>query len=133
MYVKNKTTNVINEWLDCEVNRCRLANPAWNLEEYTGKVEQGYDGCLYPAGKAPVEPVEHKAATVRAERNWLLNGILWRTERYERQAAADIPTTDDRATYLSICLYLEYLRKIPQQPAFPDVEVLTFEEWSKEK
>lgn len=133
MYVKNKTTNVINEWRDCEVNRRRLANPDWNLDEYIGEVERAWNGCLYPKGKAPVEPVEQKAAAKRLERNRLLNGILWRAERYERQAAADIPTTDDRATYLSVCLYLEYLRKIPQHPAFPDIKISTFEEWSKER
>ena len=47
------------------------------------------------------------------------------------QKAAEIETTDSAETYRNYLLYLQYLRDIPQSEDFPDVEVLTFDEWKE--
>jgi len=54
-------------------------------------------------------------AQVRAQRDGLIEAILWRAERYERQKAAGLPTTDTAAQYLEVLLYIQALRDITKQ------------------
>lgn len=70
-----------------------------------------------------------KSNQVKSIRNQYLSEILNKTERYETQKAAGIETTDSTETYRNYLLYLQYLRDVPQQLEFPNVEVLTFDEW----
>lgn len=71
-----------------------------------------------------------KSNQVKSIRNQYLSDTLARCDRYEKQKAAEIETTDSAETYRNYLLYLQYLRDIPQQLEFPNIEVLTFDEWN---
>lgn len=66
-----------------------------------------------------------------ALRNQYLSDISWRIERYYSQQLCKVTTTDSEEEIIKVALYMEYLRNIPQQETFPDVQVLTFEDWKK--
>ena len=70
---------------------------------------------------------------VRQERDIFLNSILWRIERYNQQKQLNIETTDSEDEYMNILNYIQYLRDIPQDKNFPNIAVLSFEEWKKNK
>ena len=80
--------------------------------------------------KIPEPTVEEKSNQVKSIRNQYMSEVLNKTERYEKQKAAGIETTDSEETYQNYLIYLQYLRDVPQNKDFPDVEVLTFEAWS---
>ena len=70
------------------------------------------------------------ANRVRSIRSEYMAETLNKVERYETQKAAEIETTDSAETYRNYLLYLQYLRDVPQSADFPNIEVLTFDEWS---
>jgi hypothetical protein len=65
----------------------------------------------------------------RQERDDKLNAVIWRIERYEQQLKLGIETLDTEKTYCGLLQYVQYLRDIPQQDAFPNINILTFEEY----
>lgn len=69
------------------------------------------------------------ANRVRSIRSEYMAETLNKVERYETQKAAGIETTESAETYRNYLLYLQYLRDVPQSVDFPNVEVLTFDEW----
>ena len=69
------------------------------------------------------------ANRVRSIRGEYMAETLNKVERYETQKAAGIETTDSAETYRNYLLYLQYLRDVPQSENFPNIEVLTFDEW----
>lgn len=71
-----------------------------------------------------------KSNQVKSIRNQYMSDTLARCDRYEKQKSAGIETTDSEETYKNCLLYLQYLRDIPQQLEFPNIEVLTFDKWS---
>ncbi len=68
------------------------------------------------------EKKERAAAAVRASRDALLlkTDILMLADCFENLS------DDDKKNYKN---YRQYLRDIPQNPDFPNVEVLTFDDW----
>ena len=74
---------------------------------------------------------EQNANRIRSIRSEYMAETLNKVERYETQKAAGIETTDSAETYRNYLLYLQYLRDIPQQLEFPNVEVLTFDKWKE--
>lgn len=85
------------------------------------KVEQGYDGAWYVKGFAPQKPTELQEAEVREQRNHLLS----ETDKF---MVADYPIEEDeRERYRA---YRQYLRNLPSADGFPEVEILTFEQWN---
>lgn len=67
-----------------------------------------------------VVPEEDKAQTLRNVRDSLL-------AETDKTMLPDYPVTDEeREKYKA---YRQYLRDIPQNPDFPDIEILSFEEW----
>lgn len=80
--------------------------------------------------KIPEPTVEEKSNQVKSIRNQYMSDTLSCCDRYEKQKAAGIETTESAETYRNYLLYLQYLRDVPQDKDFPDVEVLTFEAWS---
>ena len=74
---------------------------------------------------------EQNANRVRSIRGEYMAETLNKVERYETQKAAGIETTDSAETYLNYLLYLQYLRDVPQSENFPNIEVLTFDEWKE--
>ncbi len=75
---------------------------------------------------------EEKAANVRKQRDQYIDDIKWRVERYKSQQELGIETSDDAETYRQILGYMQYLRDIPEQPEFPNIEVKTFTVWEFE-
>ena len=71
-----------------------------------------------------------KSNQVKSIRNQYLSDTLARCDRYEKQKSAGIETTDSAETYRNYLLYLQYLRDVPQSENFPNIEVLTFDEWT---
>lgn len=85
-------------------------------------------------GDYPKYSDEELKAIIRAARDNLFAGIVWRTDRYRNQSEAGLPTTDDKATYQEILHYLQYLRDYPDQKAkWWENTPLSFEEWEKRK
>lgn len=85
-------------------------------------VEQGYDGAWYVKGYAPSKPMDVLAQEKRAERD----NLLAQTDKY---MLSDFPITDEeREQYKA---YRQYLRDVPEQPEFPNVDVLSFDDWAK--
>ena len=70
-----------------------------------------------------------KSNQVKSIRNQYLSDTLARCDRYEKQKAIGLDTTESEDTYRSYLLYLQYLRDVPQQLEFPNIEVLTFDKW----
>ena len=75
---------------------------------------------------------EEKAANVRKQRDQYIDDIKWRVERYKSQQDLGIETTDSADAYMLVLRYMQYLRDIPEQPEFPDIEVKTFTVWEFE-
>ena len=71
------------------------------------------------------------ANRIRSIRGEYMAETLNKVERYETQKAAEIETTDSAETYRNYLLYLQYLRDVPQSADFPNIEVLTFDEWKE--
>lgn len=97
------------------------------------EVEQAWDGSWYLKGYCPEKPIptkEEKSNQVKSIRNQYLNNTLARCDRYEKQKSGLLPTTDTYDTYLNLLKYLQYLRDVPQSADFPNIEVLTFDEWN---
>lgn len=78
--------------------------------------------------KIPEPTVEEKSNQVKSIRNQYMSEVLNKTERYETQKAAGIETTDSAETYRNYLLYLQYLRDIPQNKDFPNIELLSFDD-----
>ena len=74
---------------------------------------------------------QNKINYVKSIRNQYLSDTLARCDRYEKQKAIGLDTTESEDTYRNYLLYLQYLRDVPQQLEFPNIEVLTFDEWKE--
>ena len=72
---------------------------------------------------------EQNANRIRSIRGEYMAETLNKVERYETQKVIGLDTTESEDTYRNYLLYLQYLRDIPQQLEFPNIEVLTFDEW----
>lgn len=81
--------------------------------------------------KEPEKTTEELAQEKRAERDSTINAILWRVERYNQQKQLGIETTDSESEYIAILQYIQYLRDLPEQAEFPNVDVLSFGDWAK--
>lgn len=72
--------------------------------------------------KAPEKTTEELAQEKRAERD----NLLAQTDKY---MLSDFPITDEeREQYKA---YRQYLRDLPEQAGFPNVDVLSFGDWAK--
>ena len=85
--------------------------------------DDGYPAAVDPESLLTAdEKKERAAAAVRASRDALLlkTDILMLADCFENLS------DDDKKNYKN---YRQYLRDIPQNPDFPNVEVLTFDDW----
>ena len=115
----------------------------YDTDEYSKMVDYVVANGLEILDKRPeyFEIVEPKKPTqeeldaenanrVRSIRGEYMAETLNKVERYEKQKAAGIETTESAETYKNYLLYLQYLRDVPQSADFPNIEVLTFDEWN---
>lgn len=79
--------------------------------------------------KMPEPTVEEKSNQVKSIRNQYMSDTLARCDRYEKQKAIGLETTESAETYRNYLFYLQYLRDVPQSADFPNIEVLTFDKW----
>ena len=93
----------------------------------------GVDGEFLPDTDEKVIEQQNikKSNQVKSIRNQYMSDALNRIDRYEKQKAINIDTTDTKDTYIKLLNYLEYLRDVPQSADFPNVEVLTFDKWKE--
>ena len=138
----------VKEWLDngAEISegfRLYLENGEWNPKIYARMVkycrQNGYEildkrpeyfEIVEPKKPTQEELDAENANRVRSIRGEYMAETLNKVERYETQKAAEIETTESAETYRNYLLYLQYLRDVPQSVDFPNIEVLTFDEWS---
>ena len=92
-----------------------------NIEEVLeASIVKAYDGNLYLSGYEPKEPEEEMAERKRADRDRLLQDS-------DKRMLPDFPiSAEEKELWL---LYREYLRDITKDRAFPNVDVLNFENW----
>ena len=76
-----------------------------------------------------IEREKSKEELKREERNQNLENVLWRITRFEQQTKLGIKTEDSENIYFKLLQYAQYLRDIPQNKNFPDIEILKFEEY----
>lgn len=83
-------------------------------------VEQAWDGAWYLLGYAPAKHEEVSAEEKRADRDRLLRDS-------DIRMLPDFPiSAEEKELWL---LYRQYLRDITDDPKFPNVDVLSFENW----
>lgn len=70
-------------------------------------------------GKTKEELSQEEAVAVRAKRDYLINEVQWRVDRYLEQKAAGETTVDSEAKFKKISAYIKALRDIPTQKGFP--------------
>lgn len=86
-------------------------------------------GKYFQVVKIPEPTTDEKKAIKRNERDRYLNDIQWRVERYDSQVKLGITPNDSEEVYMSILAYQQYLRDVPQQPEFPNIEIQDFKKW----
>lgn len=77
-------------------------------------------------------PLEERRANKRRERNTAIDAVIWRVQRYEQQKTLNIGTDENEETYLSLLSYIQYLRDIPESSAFPNDDILEFDDWKQQ-
>lgn len=70
-------------------------------------------------GKTEEELSQEKAVAVRAKRDYLINEVQWRVDRYLEQKAAGETIVDSETKFKKISAYIKALRDIPTQKGFP--------------
>ena len=70
-------------------------------------------------GKTKEELSQEEAVAVRAKRDYLINEVQWRVDRYLEQKTAGETTDDTEAKFKKISAYIKALRDIPAQKGFP--------------
>ena len=70
-------------------------------------------------GKTEEELSQEEAVAVRAKRDYLINEVQWRVNRYLEQKTAGETTDDTEAKFKKISAYIKALRDIPTQKGFP--------------
>lgn len=80
----------------------------------------------YKIVKIPDKSIEQKCSEFRMKRDEAINNIIWRIERYEQQKKLNISTSDSEEDYMNILLYIQYLRDLPNDEGFPNLEIKEF-------
>lgn len=119
-----KYAKVANE----QTKQCEVGTGT-NIEFYQSigmvemEVEQAYDGNWYVKGYAPLKPTDVLAEEKRLERD----NLLAETDKY---MLPDFPITEEKLAQYKA--YRQYLRDLPANWSFPNVEIKTFEEYKGE-
>ena len=76
----------------------------------------------YRLEETPAPTIDELSAQKRAERN----NLLAQTDKF---VLSDYPITEEKLAQYKA--YRQYLRDLPEQESFPNVEVLSFDDWAK--
>ena len=111
-----------NETKQCEVGLGSNYDFYKSIGMIEQEVEKDYKGDWYLKGYAPQKPIEVLEEEKRVERDTML-------EQTDKKMLPDYPiTAEEKALWIK---YRQYLRDLPESTSFPNVEVLTFEDWNK--
>lgn len=88
-----------------------------------GKIITFHEGGK-PTLENPPEPNDEELAKqIRARRDYLIEAVEWRVQRYQQQSALGIETNDSREDYAAVLEYVQKLRDITEQDGFPQKAV----------
>ena len=125
--VKEETTEIIEVPVEKSENYIETTTVGQFYESIgmiEQDVEQAYNGDWYLKGYAPTQPLDELKALKRSERDAMLKS----TDVY---MLPDFPISDEeRQLYKQ---YRQYLRDLPESKDFPDVDVLSFDDWQAMK
>lgn len=94
----------------------------WEYEKEEEKKEE----------KPYIPTQEEKEQNIRNIRNYYLESIQWRIDRYKEQLEIGITPEDNEKIYTQLLLYKQYLRDYPASSEdWFEYEPKKFEEWSK--
>ena len=118
MYVIDKNS-IVNEWADTEINRQRLASGKYGVVEYTGEVEQAYNGNYYLKGHAPVKP-EPTKEEIRSIREQLFSSSPCSDYKYDYEEAVARYGADSEQAISTSKIWLAEKDKIRKNNPYPD-------------
>lgn len=72
---------------------------------------------------------ELKCNYLRELRNVELDGLSWLVERHKEEVELGIDTTLSSEEYQKILRYKQYLRDIPQDSNFPNIDIIKFDDF----
>lgn len=72
---------------------------------------------------------ELKYNYLRELRNVELDGLSWLVERHKEEVELGIDTTLSSEEYQKILRYKQYLRDIPQDSNFPNIDIIKFDDF----
>lgn len=101
-------------------------------EEQLALIQSGQ--LFYRNGELTTKSSQEYLLDIRNKRDYLINTISWRIDRYNEQIILGIKTSDSKEVYYKLLEYKQYLRDIPQtisdtQQDLQTFKVLSFEEW----
>ena len=100
-----------------------IAFANWNNANGGNLISVALGNGTYRLEEIPAPTTDELAAQKRAERNAILDA----TDKFV--SVPDYPITDEeREQYKA---YRQYLRDLPEQAEFPNVDVLSFGDWAK--
>lgn len=102
---------------------------SYKEETYTEEVLVRY----YQLVKRQAPSLDELKTLKRAERDNMINSYIWRVQRYEQQSKLGGETTDTEEDYLELLNYIQFLRDLPESPDFPNIDILTFDDWQYAK
>ena len=73
--------------------------------------------------------VEKQKEALRLQRDSVVRAFEWRIERNSQELELNLETTDNRLDLLN---YMQYLRDIPSDSEFPNIEIKSYEEFINE-
>lgn len=74
---------------------------------------------------------ELKCNYLRELRNVELDGLSWLVERHKEEVELGIDTTLSSEEYQKILRYKQYLRDIPQDSNFPNIDIIKFDDFER--
>lgn len=93
----------------------------WKAVNSGNLISVSLGGGQYRLEEIPAPTIEELSAQKRAERNAILDA----TDKFT--SVPDYPITDEKREQYKA--YRQYLRDLPEQAGFPNVEIMTFEKY----
>lgn len=121
-YYKNELTSKVFAYEQNQLDNPIVVKAIKNMKEMT---EEEIELLLNP-----IVSNEDLIKSKRAERDNIINSFSWRIERNSQELELNLETTDNRLDLLN---YMQYLRDIPNDKKFPNIEIKTYDEFLEHK